>query len=81
VGPRPVALPLLPRVEVRDQPLGVLAGAPATTRDVVAHAQLIRQWSTDVDFFANGTTLTADQREQLLARAIGIVAPPSPAWS
>ena len=62
--------------EVRDQPLGVLAGTPATARAVVAHAQLIRQWSTDVVFFANGTTLTADQREQLVARDIGIVDTP-----
>lgn len=62
--------------EVRDQPVGVLAGAPATTAESLAHAHLIRQWSDDVVFFANGATLTATQREQLVARAIGIVDEP-----
>ena len=36
----------------------------------------IRQWSDDVVLFANGTALTADQREQLIARAIGVVDAP-----
>ena len=58
--------------EVRDQPLGVLGGTP----EAVAHAHLIRQWSPDVVFFAHGTPLTTDQREQLVAHAIGIVDPP-----
>ena len=58
--------------EVRNQPLGVLGGTP----DALAHAHLVRQWSTDVVFFANGDPLTADQREQLAARAIGVVDPP-----
>ena len=58
--------------EVRDQPLGVLGGTP----EAVAHAHLIRQWSSDVVFFAHGTPLTTDQREQLVAHAIGIVDPP-----
>jgi thioredoxin reductase len=55
--------------EVRDQPLGVLGGTP----DAVQHAQLIRQWSSDVVFFPHADTLTADQHEQLAARAIGVV--------
>jgi thioredoxin reductase len=54
--------------EVRDQPLGVLGGTP----EAVAHAHLIREWSADVVFFTNGATLTADQREQFVARAVGI---------
>ena len=58
--------------EVRDQPLGVLGG----TAEALVHAQLIRQWSDDVVFLANGTAPTAEQREQLAARAIGIVDPP-----
>jgi len=55
--------------EVRDRPLGVLGGGP----DALAHAHLVRQWSDDVVFFADGDTLTADQRQQLVARVIGIV--------
>jgi thioredoxin reductase len=55
--------------EVRDQPLGVLGGTP----EAVAHAQLLRQWSGDVVLFTDGTVLTADQRERLQARAIGVV--------
>jgi thioredoxin reductase len=58
--------------EVRDQPLGVLGGTP----EAVVHAHVVRQWSDDVVFFANGATPTADQREQLVARAIGIVETP-----
>jgi thioredoxin reductase len=59
--------------EVRDQPVGVLSGGPATTAESLAHAHLVRQWSDDVVFFANGATVTATQREQLVARAIGVV--------
>ncbi len=55
--------------EVRDQRLGVLGGTP----DAVQHALLIRQWSGDVVFFSHTSTPTADEREQLVARAIGIV--------
>jgi len=55
--------------EVRDRPLGVLGGTP----DAVQHALLLRQWSSDVVFFAHTTTLRPDEREQLLARAVGIV--------
>jgi thioredoxin reductase len=55
--------------EVRDQPLGVLGGTPGA----VQHALLVRQWSPDVVFFPNTGELTADEREQLLARAICVV--------
>lgn len=59
--------------EVRDQPLGVLGGGPAFIEDALAHTHIIRQWSDDVVFFTNGSTLTVAQREQLVARAIGLV--------
>lgn len=59
--------------EVRDGPLGVLGGGPAATQDSLAHAHLIRQWSDDVVYFTNGRPLTVAQREQLVARAIGVV--------
>lgn len=62
--------------EVRDQPLGVLAGDPTPLAESLAHAHLVRQWSDDVVLFANGATLTATQREQLVARAIGVVDEP-----
>ncbi len=58
--------------EVRDQPLGVLGG----TTEAVAHAHLIREWSSDVVLFSHGATLTVDQRERLVARAIGVVDEP-----
>ena len=49
--------------------LGVLGGSP----DAVRYAQIIRQWSSDVVYFTPDGTLTADERSQLVARAIGIV--------
>ena len=55
--------------EVRDQRLGVLGGTP----DSVQHALLVRQWSHDVVYFDHTGTLTPVQREQLVARAIGVV--------
>ena len=55
--------------EVRDQQVGVLG----TADDSVAFAQLVRQWAADVVYFPQARSLTADQREQLTARAIGIV--------
>ena len=58
--------------EVRDQPLGVLGD----TAETLAHAHLIRQWSDDVVVFTDGTALATDQRELLVARAIGIVEDP-----
>ncbi len=62
--------------EVRDRPLGVLAGDPTTLEDALTHAHLIREWSDDVVFFAHGGTLDTAQRERLIARAIGIVDEP-----
>jgi thioredoxin reductase len=58
--------------EVRDQPLGVLGGTP----EALIHAHIVRQWSADVVYFANGQALTADERQQLVARAVGIVDEP-----
>jgi thioredoxin reductase len=55
--------------EVRDQPLGVLAGTP----EAVQHALLIRQWSPDVTLFPHTDVLSPEQREQLSARDIRIV--------
>ncbi|WP_028636605.1 NAD(P)/FAD-dependent oxidoreductase [Nocardioides sp. URHA0032] len=62
--------------EVRDQPLGVLADADGDTETLeqaLAHTHLVRQWSDDVVFFANGQTVSAAAREELVARAIGFV--------
>src|SRR3712207_5072394 len=50
--------------EVAGQPIGVLAGDPATTAESLAHAHLVRQWSDDVVLFANGATLTARSEER-----------------
>jgi thioredoxin reductase len=55
--------------EVRDLPLGVLG----SSSDAVQHALLIRQWSPDVVFLTHTEMLTADAREALAARAIGVV--------
>jgi thioredoxin reductase len=55
--------------EVRDQPLAVLGGSP----EAVQHAQLVRQWSPDVVLFSHTDDLSADAREQLVARAIGVI--------
>jgi thioredoxin reductase len=55
--------------EVRDQRLGVLGW----TAEAARYAQIVRQWSHDVVLFAPPGSLTDDQREQLVARAIGVV--------
>jgi thioredoxin reductase len=55
--------------EVRDQQVGVLGGTP----DTVELAQLVRQWAADVVYFTHTGTLTPDQREELMARTIGVV--------
>ncbi|MDQ3158415.1 MAG: NAD(P)/FAD-dependent oxidoreductase [Actinomycetota bacterium] len=55
--------------EVRDQQLGVLGGSP----EAVRYAQIVRQWTHDVVFFAQAGTLTAVDRSELVARAIGVV--------
>jgi thioredoxin reductase len=55
--------------EVRDQPLAVLG----TGTGSVEHAQLIRNWSDDLIFFAHTQLLTEAEREQLTARDIRVV--------
>lgn len=55
--------------EVRDQPLGVIGG----TGEATAHAQIVRQWSDDVVYFANGSTLGEADRERFRARGIAVV--------
>jgi len=55
--------------EVRDRPLGVIGVSP----EAVRYAQIVRQWSDNVVFFAPEAMLTAIQRTELTARAIGIV--------
>ena len=55
--------------EVRDQPIGVLGTHPLSAE----HAQLIRQWSSDVVFFAHTAELSSADRAQLDARGIEVV--------
>jgi thioredoxin reductase len=55
--------------EVRDQQLGVLGGSA----DAVRYAQIVRQWSHDVVYFTPAGLLTARERGELVARAIGVV--------
>jgi thioredoxin reductase len=55
--------------EVRDQPLGVLGTHPAA----VQHAQLVRQWSDDVVFFAHTYDLSDGELAELDARGVQVV--------
>jgi thioredoxin reductase len=55
--------------EVRDRQLGVLGGTPGAVR----YAQVVRQWTHDLVYFTPPGILTAAERTQLLARAIGVV--------
>ena len=55
--------------EVRDQPLGVLGTVPGS----VQHAQLVRQWSDDVVFFAHTYDLTATEQAELEARGVQVL--------
>jgi thioredoxin reductase len=55
--------------EVRDQRLGVLGGTPGSVR----YAQIVRQWTQDLVYFTPPGALTAVERTELLARAIGVV--------
>jgi thioredoxin reductase len=55
--------------EVRDRKLGVLGGTPGAVR----YAQVVRQWTHDLLYFTPPGILTAAERTQLLARAIGVV--------
>jgi len=54
--------------EVRDQPLGVLGSNPGAA----LHAQLVRQWSDDVVFFAHTHEVTATEQAQFDARGIRV---------
>jgi thioredoxin reductase len=55
--------------EVRDEAIGVLGTAPGA----VQHAQLVRQWSNDVVFFAHTQGPTAPEQAQLQARGVRVV--------
>jgi thioredoxin reductase len=55
--------------EVRDRALGVLGTHPGA----VVHAQLVRQWSEDVVFFAHTGEVSAPDRALLAARGIRVV--------
>ncbi|MDT7539045.1 MAG: hypothetical protein QOI82_2630 [Actinomycetota bacterium] len=55
--------------EIRDLPLAVLGGSP----EAVQHALLLRQWSSDVVLFSHEDEPSAEEREQLGARAVGVV--------
>jgi thioredoxin reductase len=58
--------------EVRGRAFGVLGWTPEAAR----YAQVVRQWSDDVVLFSTPGLLSAEEREQLTARAIGIVEVP-----
>jgi thioredoxin reductase len=55
--------------EVRDRRLGVLGGTPGAVR----YALIVRQWTDDLVYFTPPGLLTAAERTELLARAIGVV--------
>jgi thioredoxin reductase len=55
--------------EVRGRSFGVLGWSA----QAVGYAQIVRQWSDDVVLFAAPGSVTEEQREELTARAIGIV--------
>jgi thioredoxin reductase len=55
--------------EVRDQPLGVLGSNPGS----ILHAQLVRQWSDDVIYFAHSQEPSPAEASQLDARGIRVV--------
>ena len=55
--------------EVRDRRLGVLGGSASAVR----YAQIVRQWTDDLVYFTPPGRLTVTERNQLLARAIGVV--------
>lgn len=55
--------------EVRDRRLGVIGGTPGAVR----YAQIARQWTSDLVYFTPPDVLSAVERAELLARAIGVV--------
>jgi len=58
--------------EVGDRQLGVIGGSPGAVR----YAQIVRQWTHDLVYFTPPNTLTATERAELSARAIGVVEGP-----
>ncbi len=63
--------------EVRDQALGVLGSSPFA----VHAALLFRQWSADITLFVHtAPTPTDDEREQLAARGVTVIAGEVAAW-
>src|SRR5689334_13478137 len=52
--------------EVADRPLGVLGTGPESVR----YAQIVRQWSDDLTYFAPAGTLSGKDRAELAARSI-----------
>ncbi len=55
--------------EVHNRRLGVLGGTPGAVR----YAQIVRQWTDDLVYFTPPGTLSAAERTQLVARAVGVV--------
>lgn len=55
--------------EVRDQPVGVLGTNPGA----ILHAQLVRQWSDDVIYFAHTHDPSSNEQCELDARGITVV--------
>ncbi|WP_135459751.1 NAD(P)/FAD-dependent oxidoreductase [Mycobacterium sp. DL99] len=58
--------------EVRDEPIGVLAGGSGS----ILHAQLFRQLTEDLVYFTRGTELDEDTRARFAARGIRVVDTP-----
>ncbi|MET4432967.1 NAD(P)/FAD-dependent oxidoreductase [Mycolicibacterium sp. 624] len=58
--------------EVRDEPIGVVAGGPGS----ILHAQLFRQLTEDLVYFTRGTDLDEDTRARFAARGIRVVDTP-----
>lgn len=54
--------------EVRDRPLAVFGGVPGA----VKHALLLRQWSSDLTYLANGSPVEEEDAQLLRARGIRI---------
>jgi thioredoxin reductase len=55
--------------EVSDRRLGVIGGTPGAVR----YTQIVRQWTHDLTYFTSPDILTAVERNELLARGIGVV--------
>jgi thioredoxin reductase len=54
---------------VADQALGALGTGPESVR----YAQIVRQWSADLTYFAPPETLTPTERAELAARSVSVV--------